>query len=131
MALHFISPLSSTSMKRMIEKRRDYAFVNYEKNQKGHENINKCNDDDLKEILLSHLANDIYNHMYNNNEKASSNNDKRAEALLEMILEKYGKAFIGEEESIKFSSSTLIGIVAFILFILLRNISYFWKPSTL
>jgi len=128
MALHFISPLSSVPMKRMIEKRRDYAFVNYEQIQKGHENINKCNDDDLKEILLSHLADDIYNHLYNNNEKTPSNNDNRAEALLEMILEKYGKAFIGEEESIKFSSSTLIGIVAFILFILLRNISFFWKP---
>ena len=129
MALHFISPLTSVSMKRMIEKRRDYALVNYEEIQKGLENINECNDDDLKEILLSHLANDIYNHLYNNNEKTqSSDNDNRAKALLEMILEKYGKAFIGEEDNINFSSSTLIGIVAFILFILLRNISFFWKP---
>ena len=93
---------------------------------------NDLDDETIKDILSNYLANDINNLLYNNDNTTTNSNsgsidDKKAEALLDMILEKYGKAFLGEEKMNKFALSTFMGIIATIIFLIWGNRSYFLK----
>lgn len=131
MALHFIAPLQSPYMRRMIERRYEYADIN-DNNKQHHDDIDDQDDDDIKEILLSHLTQDIYQQLYDNNSNNNNDNnntkgnDNKAEALLDMILEKYGNAFLGEKDNVNLSRSSIVGILSFILFIMIWLTAFYY-----
>lgn len=115
-------------MKNMLKKRHESCSIHDETMR----HYDSLDNDMIKDILSNYLADDINNHLYNNtttttNNNSSSDDDKKAAALLDMILEKYGKAFLGEEKINKFALSTLMGIVAFMLFLIWGNRGYFLK----